>query len=412
MPDSGLPDSVLGAAARLREVLAGFEAGVWSGPECARLAEELAATEKACASVRLLAAARAVAAGVHRQRGFSDGAAWLARQSGSTAGQARQALATAERLEECGETREALLAGDISLSQAAEIVGAEAATPGAETELLAVARTSDLSRLRDSAREHRQAHTDPAELRRGQFGAREFRHWQDRDGMIRFAGALPPEAGLPLVRRVEAAALRARRAARAAGRPEPFPAHAADALAALVAGAAIPTDPTGPTGTAGPAGPTAKSSARAELVIVCDLFAWRRGHPHPGEACHLIGGGPIPVEVAQQLGRDAFLKAVLHDGANIHTVTHYGRHLPALLRTALDLGPVPAFTGRACVDCGRTWGLEYDHVDPLANHGATRYTNLQARCWPDHQAKTERDRQAGLLGAHPPTPRSGCVKPG
>ena len=137
---------------------------------------------------------------------------------------------------------------------------------------------------------------------------------------------------------------------------------------------------------------------------MCDLLAWRRGHPHPGEACHIIGGGPIPVEVARQLSHDAFIKAVLHDGTNIHTIKHFGRHLPAALRTALDLGPVPAFTGRACVDCGNRWGLQYDHVDPVAHHGPTQYTNLQPRCWTDHQIKTEQDRQAGLLGPHAPRP--------
>ena len=75
---------LLAAAAGLRAVLAGFEPGVWSGADCARVAEELAVTEKACAAARLLAAARAVEAGAHKEQGFSDGAAWLAQQSGST----------------------------------------------------------------------------------------------------------------------------------------------------------------------------------------------------------------------------------------------------------------------------------------------------------------------------------------
>jgi hypothetical protein len=111
-----------------------------------------------------------------------------------------------------------------------------------------------------------------------------------------------------------------------------------------------------------------------ELVLVCDLFAWRRGHPHPGEPSHIVGGGPIPPDVARELAKDAFIKVVLHDGDNIHTVKHFGRHLTATLRTALDLGPVPQFTGRKCVDCGSRWGLEYDHVNPVANQGATPNT--------------------------------------
>jgi 5-methylcytosine-specific restriction endonuclease McrA len=120
--------------------------------------------------------------------------------------------------------------------------------------------------------------------------------------------------------------------------------------------------------------------------------------------CQVIGGGPIPVELAHELGKDAFLKAVLHDGVAIHTVKHFGRHFPAELRSALDLGPVPAFTGAQCADCGGRFGLEYDHINPVANNGETSYDNVEARCWEDHKAKTERDRQAGLLGPNPPYP--------
>ncbi len=381
-----MPGSVLECARALRVALSGFCSELVCGGDCARLAEELAATEKACAAVRVLAAARAVEAGAHRERGFADGAKWLARQSGSTAGQAREALQTANRLADCPDTKTALLSGDISLSQAAAIIEAQAEIPGAEGELLPVARASDLSQLREQAREHLQAHVDPAELRARQFEAREFRHWRDREGMVRFAGALPPETGLPLVRRVELGAVRGRRAARAAGgSAERFEAYAADALAGLVAG----SSESGP-------------SVSAELVVVCDLFAWRRGHTHPGEVCHIVGGGPIPVEVARELSRDAFVKAALHDGTNIHTIKHFGRYLNATLRTALDLGPVPEFTGRTCVDCSGGWGLQYDHVDPVAHQGPTEYANLKPRCWKDHQAKTERDRQAGLLRPAPP----------
>lgn len=375
--------SVVEAAAELRQALAGVDVSLVSAADCARLADELAGTEKACASVRLLAAVRAVEAGAHRELGFKDGASWLARQSGTTGAQARQALQTAHRLEELPDTKRALLSGDISLAQAAEISQAAAVTSGAEAELLPVARSSDLSQLRDHAREHRQANTDPAEARRRMFATRELRTWQDRDGMTRIAAALPPEIGLPLVRRIEMAGAKARRAA--GSRRERFEAHAADALAALVAGSCPDTN-----------------SRNTELVVVCDLFAWRRGHTHDGEVCHIIGGGPIPVDVAKELSAtDAFVKAVLHDGTNVHTIKHFGRHIPATLRTALDLGPVPAFDGRACVDCGRRWGLEHDHIDPVANGGPTEYSNIQSRCWQDHQIKTERDRKAGLLRQKP-----------
>lgn len=372
---------VLAAAAALRAALVSSDPALLSGKDCATAAEQLAATEKACATWRLLAAARAVETGAHLELGFRDGASWVARQSGSTSTQARNALDTAGRLEECPDTKEALLSGEISLDQAREIVE----TPSAESDLLTTARKGDLSQVREAAREHRQATTDPAELRKRQFRLREFRHWLDREGMVRFAGALPPETGLPFVRRIDSAAVRLRRAARAAGGTlERFDAYMADAATQLVAAAGAPTE--------------TPPSPRVDLVLVCDIYAWRRGHSHPGEVCHIIGGGPIPVEVAKELSKDAFLKAVLHDGVEIRTVKHYGRYIPAALRTALDLGPVPEFTGRQCVDCGRRWGLQDDHDDPVANGGMTERSNLKDRCWPCHHDKTERDRRAGLLG--------------
>ncbi len=375
------------SAASFRKSCTGFDPELLSGADCMALSDELTAAVKAGQAALLLALARAVACGAYKQRGFSDGAAWMARQVGGTTGQARQALETAAGLAGCPGTRLALLGGELSLSQAAEITRAEPETPGAEAELLKIARDCDLAQLRDKAREHRQANTDVGELHRQQQRARHFRHWRDPLGMVCFTGALPPETGVPFINRLELAAQRARRAVQqAGGERERFEAYAADALAAMAVGE-------------GPA-----RSARADLVIVCDLFAWRRGHTHPGEVCQVIGGGPVPVELAHELGKDAFLKAVLHDGVALHTIKHFGRHFPAELRTALDLGPVPAFTGARCGECGSRFGLEYDHVNPVANKGETSFSNVQALCWDDHQAKTERDRQAGLLGPSPPYP--------
>jgi hypothetical protein len=192
---------------------------------------------------------------------------------------------------------------------------------------------------------------------------------------------------VPFINRLELAAQRARRdVQQSGGERERFEAYAADALAAMATGE-------------GPA-----RSARVDLVIVCDVFAWRRGHTHPGEVCQVIGGGPVPVELTHELGKDAFLKAVLHDGVALHTIKHFGRHFPAELRTALGLGPVQAFTGAQCGECGSRFGLEYDHINPVTNQGETSLSNVQALCWDDHQAKTERDRQAGLLGPGPPYP--------
>ena len=366
----------------LRGAAAAFEPGLVSGVECAVVVEELAATEKACAAARARAAVRAADCGAHRHKGFADAADWVARAAGTSAVEAKTALETAKALEKMPHTRAALEAGELSLAQAYEVARTEVECPGSEVELVAVARTESLKALKERARKHRLGAVDPEDLHARQHRARSFRHWRTDLGMVAFAGALPPEVGLPLVHRLDADTDRIRRRARREGSAEAREAHAADAFAKLAHGAG---------------GPGRAHSA--DLVIVCDLRAYRRGHAHPGEVCHMVGGGPLPVRVARDLGRDAFLKAVIHDGVRIDTVAHFGRHLKAELRTALELGAPPDLDGITCCEagCDRRHGLEWDHLNPVANWGPTSYDNLQPRCWPHHQEKTERDRKAGLL---------------
>lgn len=84
---------------------------------------------------------------------------------------------------------------------------------------------------------------------------------------------------------------------------------------------------------------------------------------------------------------------------------HFGRRIPAEVRTAPELGPAPDLDGATCVEegCGRRHRLEWDHDDPLAHRGPTSFDNLRARCRPHHHDKTLRDRQAGLIfGPDPP----------
>jgi len=115
------------------------------------------------------------------------------------------------------------------------------------------------------------------------------------------------------------------------------------------------------------------------------------------------------VSLAREVSRDAFLKAVIHDGVRIDTVAHFGRHTDAKLRTALELGSPPDFEGAMCKEpgCGRRYGLQWDHVDPVAHDGPTALWNMEALCTPDHRKKTEADRRAGLL-----SPRDAKTKGG
>jgi hypothetical protein len=320
-----------------------------------------------------------VSCGAHQDRGFADGADWLARATGTSRSEARAELGTAQSLAGLAVVADALARGEVSLQEAAEVARGEAERPGSEAELVELAKAQGLGAVKDRVRK-RALELMPAEdLALRQHRARSFRHWRDELGMVRFCGALAPTLGLGIVKRIEAEAGRLRKAA---GREVGFEAHAADALAKMLDGQGR------------------GHLARADLVVVVDLAAYRRGHAHPAERCHIVGGGPVTVGFARELAEDAFIKAVTHHGVRIGTVAHFGRHIPVELRTALELGPAAGFEGVSCAEegCSRRYGLEWDHIDPVAHNGPTSYENLAARCKPHHWEKTERDRQAGLFG--------------
>lgn len=401
-----MAEGLLESAEAFRAALVAFDPSVNSGEACAEVVEVLGVVEKASAAARVRAAARAGACGVPKERGFADTSDWLARVGGTSTSAAKAALDAAVVLDAMPEAKAAVLAGDLSMAQVQELVKAEASCPGSADELLPLAREGSLKALKEQARERRQRAMSPEELRAAQEEALEFRWWQTALGTIRFTGEVLPEIGLPIMNRLDAETDRlwqqAWREGKAAGGAGPGLASdqqatlaigstpARNRRSALAAEAFVRLVGTGGKGKAG----------QADLVIVCDLQAYRRGYALEGEPCHLVGGGPIPVSLARELGRDAFLKAVLHDGTQIHTIAHFGRKTRAVLRTALMLGAPPVFDGITCSHpgCDRRYGLEMDHIDPVANGGVTSFGNLGPLCKPHHRMKTKRDREAGLLG--------------
>ncbi|MEW6473379.1 MAG: DUF222 domain-containing protein [Actinomycetota bacterium] len=404
-----MAEELLELVRAFRAAVVAFEPERFSGEDCAVLVEELATAEKACVAARIRAAARAGECGAHRDRGFAAPADWLARVSGSSMAAAKSALETAAALEDLPEAKAALETGELSMAQARELVRTEAERPGSVEDLLDVARGQSLKTLKEQARDRRLRAIDPEELHALQQRARRFRHWRTALGMVAFAGELPPEVGVPVMTRVDAEADRIwlcgrkdanrRRRAESEGSVGPDQLWEAtvngssstqERRATIAADAFVRLVETGGKGKA----------HTADLVIVCDLQAYRRGHAHEGEPCHIVGGGPIPVSLARELGQDAFLKAVLHDGVKIDTIAHFGRKTSAALRTALSLGAPPLFDGVKCSapGCDRRLGLQKDHIDPVANGGLTSFENMGDLCIPHHLIKTEQDRKAGRLG--------------
>jgi hypothetical protein len=341
-----------------------------------------------------------------------------------------------------------LAGGDISEDEAEVVADAAAKNPDAEDGLLGTAKNpnkshDDLKKRAADAKASAETDTQRADrLRRGRRAG-----WgTDRDGFWTLTGRFQPQVGAELKARLDTQVDTIVKTARAAGRREPFDRYRADAVAALIGGSADPGRPTGPptgraAGSARPS-PTTGSGRRSapdradppngggadgqldldldphpgaapaanpatdpatdratdgqdgrgrpgrELVLDINLEALRRGCVRPGETCAIRGIGPVPVEVARSWVDDAFIKAVIRDGTDVKTVAHYGRHIPAPVRTALDL----LDTTCAVPGCS-TPRTEYDHDHPYAHGGATSLTNLRPLCPHHHRQRTHHGYQ-------------------
>ena len=195
---------VRAAAAALRRELAELEPGAFTSQDAVVLAEELAVTENACGAAKVRMARRAAECGEHRRHGFADPSDWVATATGATIREARRQLDVIDTLEQCPDTRDALVNGQVSLAQAGEIARTETEVPGSEYELLALAKSGSLGAVRELARKRRVEAIDREDLYARQRKAREFSHWRDDLGMVCGTFALTPEIGIALANRVEA----------------------------------------------------------------------------------------------------------------------------------------------------------------------------------------------------------------
>jgi 5-methylcytosine-specific restriction endonuclease McrA len=107
--------------------------------------------------------------------------------------------------------------------------------------------------------------------------------------------------------------------------------------------------------------------------------------------------GPIAPTVARDIARDAFLSGVIYEGTDLRQFKRWTRNIPHKVALALELGPPPEFDGMKCVDCGKRFRLERDHVEPHSARGPASTENLRPRCWTCHGQKTESDWRSGKL---------------
>jgi len=323
------------------------------------------------------------ASGAHASRGHRSAAELVAATAGVAMHRAGVMVEVGRRLQEQPLTDEAFRGGELSLDQAGIVSEAVEASPEDEQHLLDVAGREPVRALRGRAREVRlAAEGDRETLYARQQSVREFRHGRDRDGMVWGQFRLPPDVGVPVVNRVEQETDRLYRAAdRETRRTQKHAQFAADALARVVAGEAKP------------------SIGGAEIVLHVSYDAVRRGRLATGELCRFESGDDVPLGVALEMldGGNAFIKGVLVDGQEVRRVKHFGRRVPAAVRTALRTEAMLRAGEVRCgvPGCDRTAGLQWHHVEAHARGGPTSIDNLEPRCPHDHRREHAAQRRPG-----------------
>jgi hypothetical protein len=371
------------AVVALERVVAALRPDALDGDTAVVFLKLLARAAKVAGAGQAVVAPVIEASGAHERRGHASAAHLVAATVGVPMERAAVVVEVGRRLSEQRLTDEAFRRGELSLDQAGLISEAVEADPSAERELLDVAGRETVRTLRTRAREVRlSAEGDREALYTRQCAAREFRHGRDRDGMVWGRFRLPPDTGVAVVNSIEEQTDRLYRAAdRGTRHSRTHAQFAADALTALVTGTA------------------ANPPKSAAVVVHVSYDALRRGHVEPGETCRLENGDDVPVRVARSLLDDAFVKGVLVDGTEVRRVKHYGRRIPAAVRTALHTEAVLRDGVVRCTAeaCDRTAGLEWHHVEPHARGGPTSINNLAA-CCPYHHRRAH----AGRGGRPPP----------
>lgn len=361
-----------------------FDPALYSAADASVVMEHAARIEKMAATVKALAAKRVADTELWRRGGDRSPAHHLARATGTSVGEARDAIDTAAKLSALPDVDRAARAGRLSPRQASAIADAAAVDPAQQRNLLDVARRSSLRELQDECHRIKAASVDSEENYRRIHRERSVRTWTDRGGAAHLHATGPADHVAAMLAALEPGIDERFHAARRNNRPEPRQAYAFDALRqALDAGAAAPGD----AGEDGPGGPRKRANvSRPKIIVRIDWDALVRGWPAHGETCEIAGVGAVPVSVVRRMieTADPFLAAVVTRGVDVVNVAHLKRSATAFQRTALDwLAPQCAVEG-----CCATAPLQIDHTQDWAATRVTLLTQLDRLCPHHHDLKT------------------------
>jgi hypothetical protein len=359
------------------------------------LMAHVVAVKNVAATLEGRLAKRIADAGEWERTGFPTPEAWLARQTGTPVGRAKETLQTAQRLQELPAVAEAANAGELSADQTAIIADAASADPTAEQRLVDSARNKPLSTLRDEcAATKRAADPDPEAAHRRLWAARQLQFSRALDGAARLFGATTPEQMAVIKAAVERRGNQLFDEARQDGRREPREAYLMDALAQICdewhRGQVIEMFDPQPASQPDSAAATGQKRRRQLVppgylgLLRLDIEALQRGQVQGEETCEIAGLGPIPVSVARRLLGDAVLRLVITRGTDVLNVTSLGRGPTAAQKVAMLWGA----PGCVVTGCPRMAGVEYDHRIEWRHTRHTTISELDRLCDHHHDLKS------------------------
>ena len=439
---AGLGRRLEAATSVLAALVAELEPGCLSGADAKGLYGAFVFAERLCVAGKTLLAPRIDASGIWRDDGHRNAASLLASVEGISPGQARSTLELGHHLDALPDTEEAIRAGRLSRPKATEVVGVALLDPESEAQLLDGAEDQPLHQVKERCQRARAAsvRNDPISATKRIYAARSFTSWSDTEGAFCYQGRDTADRGAQILNHISFVAKGLRRQRKAdkagadtagadtAGCDEPERALRADAFFAIVNRAGTRAGTRKGTGSSPgvPGGSTVDPDIDPDLylddvdpdvdpdsvdgseidgsgedalpdsfslidrpppcsvMVRVDLDALLRGETRPGELCELDGQGPIPPLMARDMANDSFLRFIFHRSEDIRAISHFGRTINKSLRTAL------VHRDRTCVvpECGVSFGLEIDHILPMAEGGPTTIDNLALLCHHHHFLKT------------------------
>ncbi len=388
---------------------------------------EVTAMEQSLAAVRYKLAKRGEETAAWVGTGKRSAAGWFADATGTSVGDAKRSIETADVLEKLPQVADVFEAGRLSETQVRQMSQAGEAAHGKQTELIDIAENEGFRQLRDRCREVKSAAESEIDERRRlrRMHRNRTAHWSvDETGAHVLRARFGPTQGPILKAHFDAEVDGIFRHATRTGRRETLDNYGTDAIFNLMGGRTVdgttldpaPDNAEQDNGSAKSArsarsARSAKSSdgvdgvdsdcdgeavveaptragrqlrARAEIIFLVDYRSWRRGSTIEGETCEIAGLGPVPVALVEQFTHDAFLKAVVADGTDIKQVKHFARSIPAELKTALFVRD----RGCAVPGCTNQLAIEVDHGNPYAEGNELSLDNGDQLCRPHHQDKT------------------------